>query len=142
MSSPDLHSHGPDNHLGHHHPTPPPAETPTGGGEPSPASGFLHDALSVARAANDLINGVADAAGLSPRVEEHPYGLVAAALGAGYVVGGGLFTATTARLLGMTARLAAIPAVRNHILGMAESALDTVFATPKPASPPTMEKTP
>jgi hypothetical protein len=41
------------------------------------------------------------------RVHEHPYGALAAAAGLGYVLGGGLFTRLTARLLKVGARVGA-----------------------------------
>ena len=46
---------------------------------------------------------------LPGRVDRHPYGMVAAALGAGYVLGGGLFTPTTARLLRLGFKVASLP---------------------------------
>jgi hypothetical protein len=77
-----------------------------------------------ARNANSALNGVADAVGLTEKVEKNPYGMVAAALGVGYVLGGGLFTPTTVRLLRIGAKLAAIPAVRDRLLDAAEAVVD------------------
>ena len=71
--------------------------------------------------------GLADAVDLKGRVERHPYGMVAAALGAGYVLGGGLFTPTTARLFRMGLKLAAVPMVRDELLTLAETAIDSVL---------------
>ncbi|WP_224247905.1 hypothetical protein [Hyalangium gracile] len=57
------------------------------------------------------------------RVERNPYGMVAAALGVGYVLGGGLFTPLTGRILKLGVRLAMLPFVKDELLGMAEAAL-------------------
>ena len=79
--------------------------------------------------ANSAINGVADAVGLTEQVEKSPYGMVAAALGVGYVLGGGLFTPTTLRVLRLGMKLASIPAVRDRLLDVAETAVDTVLGS-------------
>ncbi|MCU0702332.1 MAG: hypothetical protein MUC96_38035 [Myxococcaceae bacterium] len=81
----------------------------------------------VLHTANSTLNGLADAAGLTPKVEASPYGMVAAALGVGYVLGGGLFTPTTLRLVRLGMKLASIPAVRDRLLDVAESAVDGVL---------------
>jgi hypothetical protein len=60
---------------------------------------------------------------LKGRVERHPYGMMVAALGVGYVLGGGLFTPLTARILRLGVRLAALPFVKDELVGMAEAAL-------------------
>ncbi|RYZ39900.1 MAG: hypothetical protein EOO71_18190 [Myxococcaceae bacterium] len=59
---------------------------------------------------------------LKGRVERNPYGTLAIAVGVGYVLGGGLFTPLTARFLKLGVRLAALPFVKDELLGMAESA--------------------
>ena len=50
-------------------------------------------------------------------------GLVAAAIGVGYVLGGGLFTPLTARLLRVGVRMAMLPFVKDELMGMAEAAM-------------------
>jgi len=45
---------------------------------------------------------------LDRRVQQRPYATVAAAAGVGYVLGGGLFSAPTRRLLGLGLRVAAV----------------------------------
>jgi hypothetical protein len=57
------------------------------------------------------------------RVRRHPYLMVAAAMGVGYVLGGGLFSKTTVRLLGVAGRVAALPFVRSELVGLAEAVL-------------------
>ena len=60
---------------------------------------------------------------LKGRVERNPYGMMAAAIGVGYVLGGGLFTPLTGRILKLGVRLAMLPFVKDELLGMAEAAL-------------------
>jgi hypothetical protein len=101
--------------------------------EANPVVEQVQEALQTA---NSTLNGLADAAGLTPKVEASPYGMVAAALGVGYVLGGGLFTPTTLRLVRLGMKLASIPAVRDRLLDVAESAVDGVL---KNAEPPQEE---
>jgi hypothetical protein len=61
---------------------------------------------------------------VTDRVRENPYGMLAAAFAVGYVAGGGLFTRTTARIIGLGARLAMIPQLRDPLLDVAEQAID------------------
>ncbi len=71
--------------------------------------------------------GFMDAVDLTARVERNPYGMIAAALGIGYVLGGGLFTPTTSRLLRLGLKLSALPLVRGELMGLAEAAVDGVL---------------
>lgn len=87
--------------------------------------------VELAKDANSALNGVSDAVGLTEQVEKAPYAMVAAALGVGYVVGGGLFTPTTTRLLRLGMKLASIPQVRDRLLDVAEAAIDGVLANAK-----------
>lgn len=98
---------------------------------PSPTPAIVDTVTELARDANSALNGVADAVGLTEKVEQAPYAMVAAALGVGYVVGGGLFTPTTARLIRLGMKLAAIPQVRDRLLDVAEAAIDGVLANGK-----------
>src|SRR5688572_20682589 len=65
---------------------------------------------------------------LRTRVEEEPVKTLAIALGAGYIVGGGLFSALTGRLLygglRIGLRMAALPLVREELMGLIESISD------------------
>jgi hypothetical protein len=62
------------------------------------------------------------------RVEDEPVKTLAMALGAGYILGGGLFTALTGRLLfgglRIGLRLAALPLVRDELMGFVEAIKD------------------
>ena len=56
-------------------------------------------------------------------VEAHPIGAVATALGVGYVMGGGLFTRLTSKLIGLGLRFgvqfAVLPALEHELTGLA-----------------------
>lgn len=96
----------------------------------SPLMDKVHD---VAGRAKDLAGqGRAAASGATDAVIEHtrenPYAALAAAFGVGYVLGGGLFSKTTVRLLGLGVKLAAVPVVQNMLLDVAEVALDSALA--------------
>ena len=69
------------------------------------------------------------------RVRQNPYGMLAAGFGAGYVLGGGLFTATTGRVIQLAIKAAAIPAVQSALLDIAESAVDSALAASTPKAP-------
>jgi hypothetical protein len=87
--------------------------------------------------AKDKAGSVAEAVhqGLSEKVLDNPYGMLAAAFAVGYVAGGGLFTKTTARAVQLAARLAMIPQVRDPLLDMAEQAIDGLLEKTKPKNP-------
>ena len=79
-----------------------------------------HQLLEEARSTFEDLGSAIDLRG---RVQRHPYAMVAAALGVGYVLGGGLFSSLTFRLVGLGVRVAAIPLVKNQLLGLAEAAV-------------------
>ena len=58
------------------------------------------------------------------RVRRNPYGSVAAAVGIGYVLGGGIFTPLTARIVGLGLRLgmrlALLPLLKQELFELAE----------------------
>jgi len=71
----------------------------------------------------DAAKDLKDTLDIDGRVDRHPYGTLAAALGIGYVLGGGLFSPLTARIVGlgvrMGLRLAAIPFLQRELFGFA-----------------------
>ncbi|HTS80035.1 MAG TPA: hypothetical protein VMH40_05505 [Myxococcaceae bacterium] len=86
--------------------------------------GHLNDsAQQLLEEARSTFEDLGQAVDLRGRVQRHPYGMVVAALGVGYVLGGGLFSGLTFRLVGLGVRLAAIPLVKNQLLGLAEAAV-------------------
>ncbi len=74
--------------------------------------------------ARGAVTDLSDTLDIKGRMDRHPYGMIAAAVGVGYVLGGGLFTPLTARIVRLGVRLAALPFVKDELIGMAEAALD------------------
>jgi hypothetical protein len=71
---------------------------------------------------------------LEERVARNPYGMVAGAIGVGFVLGGGLFTRVTARIVGAGLRIglmAALPLLKDELLRPTNHA---VTATPMKAN--------
>jgi hypothetical protein len=101
---------------------------PSGNGHQQPQGfvgrvGHLNDsAHQLLEEAKSTFEDLGQALDLRGRVQRHPYGMVAAALGVGYVLGGGLFSSLTFRLVGLGVRLAGVPLVKNQLLGLAEAA--------------------
>jgi hypothetical protein len=101
------------------------------GAAPLLADEVKEQVQKLAQDANAALNGMSDAAGLTPMVQESPYGMLGAALGVGYVLGGGLFTPTTMRILSLGAKLASVPMVRDQLLDVAESVVDGLLEKTK-----------
>jgi hypothetical protein len=76
----------------------------------------------------DTVSDLKERLDIDGRVARNPYGMVAAALGVGYVLGGGLFSPLTGRLVGfgmrMGLRLAAIPFLENELRELTESVVN------------------
>ena len=86
--------------------------------------GHLNDsAQQLFEEARSTFEDLGQAIDLRGRVQRHPYAMVAAAVGVGYVLGGGLFSSLTFRLLGLGVRVAAIPLVKEQLYGLAEAAV-------------------
>ena len=89
------------------------------------ASDNAHEAWSRTR---ETVSDIKERLDVDGRVARNPYGMMAAALGVGYVLGGGLFSPLTARLVGfgmrMGLRLAAIPFLENELRGLTESVMN------------------
>ncbi|MBL8954081.1 MAG: hypothetical protein JNK82_25115 [Myxococcaceae bacterium] len=93
--------------------------------EPTPAEKMRAKVEETKQQAESVAEAVTS--GITDKVIENPYGMLAAAFAVGYVVGGGLFTKTTARVVQLGARLAMIPQVREPLLDLAEQALDGIL---------------
>jgi hypothetical protein len=84
-----------------------------------------HTAEQVWDRTRESVTDLGTALDIKGRVERHPYGTVAAAVGIGYVLGGGLFTPLTSRIvrfgirLGM--RLAVLPLLKQEVAELVES---------------------
>ena len=79
------------------------------------ATRMVDEARAFGSALSGSMDDLSRALDLRGRVERNPIGMVAAALGVGYVLGGGLFSATTARLVRIGVRLALVPIIKNQI---------------------------
>jgi hypothetical protein len=88
-------------------------------------SDTAHQAWTQTRGA---FSDLTDALDIQGRLKRHPYGTVAAALGIGYVLGGGIFTKLTSRIVGLGLRIgvraAVLPLLKDQIAGLAESWTD------------------
>ena len=84
-----------------------------------------HTAEQVWDRTRDSFSDLGDALDIKGRVDRHPYGTVAAALGIGYVLGGGLFTPLTGRIVRMGVRigmrLAVLPLMRQEIAQLVDT---------------------
>lgn len=61
--------------------------------------------------------------GFIEHVRKRPYASLALALGTGYVLGGGLTSRTTVRLLGLGLKVAMLPFVQDKLLNAADVVL-------------------
>jgi hypothetical protein len=99
-------------------------DTPTIGQRIDRISSASHMAW---RGGCDTVREVRDAVNVAGCVERNPYAMMAAAVGSGYVLGGGLFSPFSARLVELGwhigLRLVAVPYVQRRLLGFAEAAI-------------------
>jgi hypothetical protein len=73
------------------------------------------DERSLVDLVRDIVDDVIDVPG---RVERNPYGMMAGAMGAGFILGGGLFTRITEKIAGAALRIgvmAALPHLEKEI---------------------------
>jgi hypothetical protein len=84
-----------------------------------------HAAEQVWGRTRDSFSDIGDALDVKGRVDRHPYGTVAAAIGIGYVLGGGLFTPLTGRIVRLGVRiglrLAVLPLLKQEMSDIVES---------------------
>jgi hypothetical protein len=90
------------------------------------------DAQQLWTDAQGAVHQITETLDLRGRVERNPYGMMLAAMGVGYVLGGGLFTSLTARILRFGLRVAALPFVKDELKSMAQAAA----GAPPPSQPP------
>ena len=84
-----------------------------------------HTAEQVWDRTRDSVSDFGEALDIKGRVDRHPFGTVAAAIGIGYVLGGGLFTPLTGRIvrlgLGIGMRLAVLPLLKREVAELMET---------------------
>lgn len=73
--------------------------------------------------ARETVSGLKGNLDIAGRMERHPYAMLAGAAGVGYLLAGGLFSGLTLRLVRMGVKAAALPILRNHLLGLLETTL-------------------
>lgn len=100
-----------------------PGNGPQAGGFGQRVDRIGTDAQQLIDDARGAVNDLSATLDIKGRVERNPYGTMAAAVGVGYVLGGGLFTPLTARIIRLGVRLAALPFVKDELLAMAENAM-------------------
>jgi hypothetical protein len=87
-----------------------------------------HTAEHVWDRTRDSVSDIRDALDIPGRVERHPYGTVAAAVGIGYVLGGGLFSPLTASIVRLGVRiglkLAVLPLLKQEMAELVETLED------------------
>jgi hypothetical protein len=79
------------------------------------ASRMVEEAKAFGSALSSKASDLSEALDLRGRVQRHPIGMVLGAIGVGYVLGGGLFSQTTARLMRIGVRLALVPLIKSQI---------------------------
>ena len=84
-----------------------------------------HTAEQVWDRTRDSVSDISNALDIQGRVQRNPYGTVAAAVGIGYVLGGGLFSPLTARIVGLGLRiglrLAVLPMLKQEMAELVEN---------------------
>jgi hypothetical protein len=84
-----------------------------------------HTAEHVWDRTRDSVSDISNALDIQGRVQRNPYGTVAAAVGIGYVLGGGLFSPLTSRIVGLGLRiglrLAVLPMLKQEMAELVES---------------------
>jgi hypothetical protein len=88
--------------------------------------------------ARDAVTDLKRTLDLDGRMERHPYAMLAAAAAVGYVLGGGLLTSMTGRLIRLGLRAATLPFIKDELFNIAETALSGLGArqgAPSPGEP-------
>lgn len=83
------------------------------------ASRMVEEAKAFGSALSHKASDLSLALDLRGRVERHPIGMVLGAMGVGYVLGGGLFSPMTGRLVRIGVRLALVPLIKSQIGALA-----------------------
>lgn len=90
--------------------------------------------ITMKAAESSLIDLVKDIVDVEGRVERNPYGMIAGALGAGFIFGGGLFTRLTGQVVGAALRIgvmAALPRLEKEFFRSAERTAEAANSSNK-----------
>jgi hypothetical protein len=82
----------------------------------------VEEARAFGSAVSESMESFSRTLDLRGRVERHPIGMVLGALGVGYVLGGGLFSPLTGRLVRVGMRLALVPLIKSQLTALAGNA--------------------
>lgn len=83
---------------------------------------MVDEAKAFGRSLRGSANDLSSSIDLRGRTQRNPLGMIAAGLGIGYLLGGGLFTPLTGKLVRLGLRVAILPLVRGPLMAMAGSA--------------------
>jgi hypothetical protein len=83
------------------------------------ASRMVEEAKAFGSSLSGHAESFSDSIDLRGRVQRNPIGMVLAAAGIGYVLGGGLYSPMTSRLLRIGVRLALVPVIKSQLGRMA-----------------------
>jgi hypothetical protein len=83
------------------------------------ASRMVDEARAFGSSLSSQAQSFTESVDLRGRVQRSPITMVLAAVGVGYVLGGGLFSPMTSRLLKVGVRLALLPVIKSQLSAMA-----------------------
>lgn len=79
----------------------------------------VEEARAFGTAVSSSVEDLGRTLDLRGRVDRHPIGMLLAAMGVGYVLGGGLFSPLTGKLLKIGMRLALVPIIKSQLGALA-----------------------
>jgi hypothetical protein len=83
------------------------------------ASRMVEEARAFGNSLSSQAQQFTETLDLRGRVQRNPIGMVLAAAGIGYVLGGGLFSTMTSKLVKIGVRLALVPVIKSQLGAMA-----------------------
>jgi hypothetical protein len=90
-------------------------ETDSNGKTFEHATRMVDEARAFGSSLSSQAQSFSESLDLRGRVQRNPIGMVLAAAGIGYVLGGGLFSPMTSRLLKVGIRLALVPVIKSQL---------------------------
>jgi hypothetical protein len=95
---------------------------------------MVDEARAFGRSLGESATGLSAAIDLRGRILRNPLGMMAAGLGIGYLLGGGLFTPLTKKLVRVGLRAAILPLVRGPLMTVAGAASQSAQSGPNSPS--------